>query len=134
MGSHQSARMLKDEWLTPPDIIKGLGSFDLDPCSPVNRPWDTADRHYTIEDDGLMQPWSGRVWLNPPYGREATAWLDKLGGMETVLHSYSPEQRRKCSSHRYGIRRMRCCSFGGAYTFITFQAKRLQPTQGHLQC
>lgn len=80
MGSHQSARMLKDEWLTPPDIIKGLGSFDLDPCSPVNRPWDTADRHYTIEDDGLMQPWSGRVWLNPPYGREATAWLDKLGG------------------------------------------------------
>jgi hypothetical protein len=80
MGSHQSARMLKDEWLTPPDIIKGLGHFDLDPCSPINRPWDTADRHYTIEDDGLLQPWSGRVWLNPPYGREATEWLDKLGG------------------------------------------------------
>ena len=23
-----------DEWLTPPYIIKELGEFDLDPCSP----------------------------------------------------------------------------------------------------
>jgi len=23
-----------DEWLTPPKIIKSLGEFDLDPCSP----------------------------------------------------------------------------------------------------
>lgn len=43
MGSHQSAAMLKDEWLTPPEIIKALGgpeSFDLDPCAPIKRPWD----------------------------------------------------------------------------------------------
>ena len=31
----------KDEWLTPPEIIKSLGEFDLDPCSPINRPWAT---------------------------------------------------------------------------------------------
>lgn len=31
----------KDEWLTPPYIIDSLGVFDLDPCSPINRPWDT---------------------------------------------------------------------------------------------
>lgn len=35
IGSHQSARMKSDTWLTPPDIIKSLGEFDLDPCSPV---------------------------------------------------------------------------------------------------
>lgn len=71
MGSHQSASMLKDEWLTPPDIIKALGgpeSFDLDPCSPINRPWPTAKEHYTIADNGLLKPWHGRVWFNPPYG------------------------------------------------------------------
>ena len=36
-----------DEWLTPPDIIKALGEFDLDPSSPINRPWETAKKHYT---------------------------------------------------------------------------------------
>ena len=71
MGSHQSAQMLKDEWLTPPEIIDALGgpdSFDLDPCAPINRPWPMAKEHYTIADNGLLKPWHGRVWFNPPYG------------------------------------------------------------------
>lgn len=67
-----------DEWLTPPEIVKALGVFDLDPCSPVVRPWDTAAQHYSREHDGLAQPWQGRVWLNPPFGREAVQWLRKL--------------------------------------------------------
>lgn len=68
-----------DEWLTPPDLVKKLGVFDLDPCSPINRPWDTAKNHYSISDgDGLIMPWYGRVWLNPPYGRETFKWLDRL--------------------------------------------------------
>lgn len=78
IGSHQSHRMLKDEWLTPPEIIESLGPFDLDPCAPVNPPWKMADRHYTIKDNGLMQPWAGRVWCNPPYGEIAAAWLRRL--------------------------------------------------------
>ena len=78
MGSHQSHAYQKDEWLTPPDLIKALGTFDLDPCAPIARPWPTANQHYTIEDDGLSQAWHGRVWLNPPYNRKVGAWLDKL--------------------------------------------------------
>ncbi len=77
IGGHQSAVSGKDEWLTPPDLLACLGAFDLDPCSPVNRPWDTAAHHYTINDDGLIQPWAGRVWCNPPYGLEAAYWLAK---------------------------------------------------------
>lgn len=71
MGSHQSAAMLKDEWLTPPEILSALGgaeSFDFDPCSPINRIWPTAKLHYTIVDNGLLKPWIGRGWFNPPYG------------------------------------------------------------------
>lgn len=68
----------KDEWLTPPDLVQMLGPFDLDPCSPVHRPWDTAAQHYTVLDDGLLQPWHGRVWMNPPYGPETGKWLAKL--------------------------------------------------------
>jgi hypothetical protein len=67
-----------DEWLTPPEIIAALGEFDLDPCSPVARPWPTAAKHYTIRDNGLAQKWAGRVWLNPPYGPQTGTWLAKL--------------------------------------------------------
>jgi len=66
-----------DVWLTPPYIIEALGEFDLDPSSPIHRHWNTAKKHYTIIDDGLKQEWSGRVWCNPPYGRECVKWLKK---------------------------------------------------------
>lgn len=68
----------KDEWLTPPAIIQSLGEFDLDPCAPIKRPWPTAKKHYTREDNGMMQPWQGRIWLNPPYGTETARWMRRL--------------------------------------------------------
>lgn len=67
-----------DEWLTPPEIIKSLGEFDIDPCTPINRPWDTAKIHYNKNDDGFTKEWHGRVWCNPPYGRETFEWIHKL--------------------------------------------------------
>ena len=78
IGSHQSANMMKDEWLTPPEIIKELGNFHLDPCAPIIRPWEMAENHFTINDNGLKKKWSGRVWCNPPYGLEASKWLKKM--------------------------------------------------------
>lgn len=86
MGGHQGV-MLKDEWLTPPEILRALGPFDLDPCSPIARPWPTAAVHYTIADDGLSREWIGRVWLNPPYGPHTGVWLEKLAchGTGTAL-------------------------------------------------
>jgi hypothetical protein len=65
-------------WLTPPHIIESLGPFDLDPCSPEVRPFETAARYHTEKDDGLAQTWSGRVWMNPPYGPGMDQWLSKL--------------------------------------------------------
>jgi hypothetical protein len=67
----------KDEWLTPPYIVKALGEFDLDPCSPITRPWETAKNHFTELDNGLLLPWSGRIWCNPPYGTQTEFWLYK---------------------------------------------------------
>lgn len=63
----------KDEWLTPPEIVKALGHFDLDPCAPINAPWRLADHCYTIANDGLVQPWLGRVFCNPPYSQKSMA-------------------------------------------------------------
>jgi hypothetical protein len=89
IGSHQAAASSSgtDEWLTPPELIAALGTFDLDPCSPgLRRPWDTARLHYGAEDNGLRQPWAGRIWLNPPYSN-AGAWLARLAehGTGTAL-------------------------------------------------
>lgn len=69
-GFNRPAGSDTDEWLTPPFVIDSLGgadSFDLDPASPIRRPWPTARRHYTEADNGLLLPWEGRVFLNPPY-------------------------------------------------------------------
>jgi hypothetical protein len=79
-GSEMNVRTEgKEEWLTPKYIIDALGPFDLDPCSPINRPWPTAKQHFTIEDNGLLKPWGGaRIFLNPPYGRETCKWIARL--------------------------------------------------------
>ena len=66
-------------WLTPPHIIGALGPFNLDPCCPPKMPWKTAAQMVCRPDDGLAVDWTGkRVWLNPPYGREAMPFLRKM--------------------------------------------------------
>jgi hypothetical protein len=75
---HRPHRGFTDEWLTPPEIIKALGYFDLDPCCPEVMPWRTAVREITSVQDGLRVLWRGRVWLNPPYGPRAETFLRKM--------------------------------------------------------
>ncbi len=89
IGGHQSAAMGTDKWLTPPHILNALGEFDLDPCAaPEPRPWPTAIEHISPPDNGLKAlRWWGRVWLNPPLGRETGKWLELLAehGRGTAL-------------------------------------------------
>lgn len=63
-------------WLTPLWIVNALGEFDLDPCGYPGHP--TAKRLICEPEDGLNAKWDGRVWLNPPYGRDIGKWLLKL--------------------------------------------------------
>lgn len=35
-----------------------------------------CERYYTLDHDGLSQPWFGRVWCNPPYSR-IKPWIDR---------------------------------------------------------
>lgn len=76
--SFERCENTKVEWLTPPELVKQLGKFDLDPCCPIDAPFYHATNHYTIIDDGLSKEWKGRVYLNPPYGRGMELWLEKL--------------------------------------------------------
>lgn len=67
-----------DRWLTPPTIVESLGVFDLDPCGAPQHI--LARNTYLLEngDDGLRDPWYGRVWMNPPYGRVMRQWVERL--------------------------------------------------------
>ena len=78
LSGHQSARAKSVDWLTPPNIITKLGTFDLDPCCPADMPWRTAETMLTSEQDGLSTSWFGRVWLNPPFGSVAAMWLARM--------------------------------------------------------
>jgi len=76
--SFERSENTKVEWLTPPDLVKKLGTFDLDPCSPINPPFVHATTNFTIQDNGLTRQWFGRVYLNPPYGKGMEEWMEKL--------------------------------------------------------
>jgi hypothetical protein len=66
-----------DEWYTPPNYIEMartvLGDIDCDPASAeLPQTWIKAAQYYTAADDGRIQSWQGRVFLNPPF--DDTAW------------------------------------------------------------
>jgi hypothetical protein len=63
--------------LTPPEIVKALGPFDLDPCAHPKQFYKTARRMIAPPQNGLMKKWSGTVWLNPPFS-EMHIWLPKM--------------------------------------------------------
>ena len=43
-------------------------------------------RFWTIEDDALLQDWSGeRVWCNPPYGRDHSKFIRKAAFKEAEI-------------------------------------------------
>lgn len=78
---HSRTKNTKDDWQTPAYIVEALGKFDLDPCANAKNPARLACKGYTESDDDLMLPWSERVWMNPPYGRECRKWIARL-----ILH------------------------------------------------
>jgi phage N-6-adenine-methyltransferase len=67
------------EWATPQNLFDDLnaefGPFDLDPCATSDNA--KCERFFTKDQDGLAQKWSGRVFMNPPYGRGIGAWMKK---------------------------------------------------------
>ena len=82
MASH--SRTDKDykpnnDYYTPAWIFEKLNTkFDLDVCAPIGGTGLVpAARHYSLVDDGLVSPWEGVVWMNPPFSAP-TPWIDKF--------------------------------------------------------
>jgi DNA N-6-adenine-methyltransferase (Dam) len=132
----------ENEWFTPAVWIerarRALGGIDLDPASAVLAQQTVQAKHFfTAADDGLTQPWAGRVWLNPPYAKGLVeAFIDKLiseVGSDRVTaavaltHNYSDTDwwhaaLRAASS---------ICHLRGRVHFVAPGGEECNPFQGH---
>lgn len=67
------------EWATPQDFFDELnrefGGFLLDVCATDENA--KCRRYFTRRENGLVQKWSKRNWMNPPYGKTIGQWIHK---------------------------------------------------------
>lgn len=86
----------RDSRFSPPDFMRVVyqvfGPVSIDPCAHIASPV-IAQRRFFLEqgDDGLTDPWSGRLaWVNPPYSGTLD-WLRRAyeewaaGHVETIV-------------------------------------------------
>ena len=105
----------RDNWQTPIHIVSCVGKFDLDPAANVFNPTRLAAQGYTI--DGLTKPWTGRVWLNPPYGAECRDWLQRLAEHGNGIALIPPVSVLSGSTGLYSKPAMPFCSLRAVSPF-----------------
>lgn len=67
-----------DKWATPQPLFDQLDRefhFTLDVCADESN--HKCHRYFDRAQDGLVQPWEGVCWMNPPYGRTIGLWVRK---------------------------------------------------------
>lgn len=71
-----------DEWYTPKYIFDALDvTFDLDVAAPPGgAPHVPARSNITESENGLITPYQGFIWMNPPFGGRngLVPWLDRF--------------------------------------------------------
>lgn len=76
MNIHFSSKT--DLWSTPQEFFdkyNQLYDFEIDVCASKENA--KCTKFYTKEDDGLSKEWTGKCWMNPPYGRTIKQWMKK---------------------------------------------------------
>lgn len=99
MTAGRTVNSLSKEWGTPEKYVEAVRSFfgeiDLDPCSNCFSIVG-AKNEYRLPSDGLCLPWYGRVYVNPPYGRDAergthiSDWLRRCSEVKAEVVALIP--------------------------------------------
>jgi len=67
-----------DLWATPKsffDRLNAVFKFTTDVCATPDNA--KCLNYFDVEKNGLKQDWDGVCWMNPPYGREISDWVEK---------------------------------------------------------
>jgi len=109
-----------DQWATPQDFFdaceKQYGKFDVDVCADASNA--KCDKYFDKQMDGLAQTWTGKCWMNPPYGREIGKWMKKAkesAGNGTIVVCLVPARTDTAWWHDYA-----------QYGIVTFIRGRLK--------
>lgn len=90
------------EWPTPQwlfDKYHTRYSFTVDVCATHENA--KLPVYYTEEQDGLAQEWSGRCWMNPPYGRQIGKWVEKAARSTALVVALLPARTDTSWFHNF---------------------------------
>ena len=131
------------EWYTPPEYVeaarKAMGSIDCDPASSsLAQQVVKAEVFYTIHDNGLVKPWHGNVWLNPPYAAKIiTPFVAKLCALLEEKQIQQAIMLTHCNTdtkwfHDAWNKCKAFCQTRGRVRFYDINGKSNSPTHGHI--
>ena len=139
--NHRAQGTGENEWYTPSEYIEAaremMGGIDVDPASSVlAQETVKAGVFFSVDDDGLKQPWRGKVWLNPPYAQPAihdfmakTVEEWNAGNMEegiALTHNYTDTRWFHLAAQAAEA----ICFTRGRIGFLSPDGKKAAPTQG----
>jgi len=130
-----------DDYYTPPHIVEcvrgALGAIDLDPASHVAaNEVIRARRFFTRDQRGELQPWAGRVYLNPPFSDWPT-WVPKVlqevaGGAVEAIVTLGASRTLTANYFQPLLKRADAfCVVGGRNPFWGLTVESESPTDGH---
>jgi len=139
--NHRAQYTGEYEWYTPAEYIEAaraaMGGIDLDPASHEAAQLTVKASHFfTDVEDGRMQDWYGRVWMNPPYVQPLIhEFIEKLiaesvSGRVTQAIVLTHNSTDTLWFHRLEEVAARICFTRGRIAFIDPQGERCAPTQG----
>ena len=131
------------ELYTPASIITAarqcLGGIDLDPASSETANQVVkASRFYDVNENGLLQPWAGNVWMNHPYGRAEKACVKgckkktcrkRKFHRKTDFPGNAPWVNKLISSYKNGQVKQALC-----ITFMSSSESWFKPLMEYPQC
>jgi DNA N-6-adenine-methyltransferase (Dam) len=131
------------EWFTPSEVIEVvrdvMGSIDTDPAScAIANETVRATQFFTIETNGLKQPWRGAVFMNPPYRQpDNTLFVDKLIAELASGRVSQAIVLTNNSTDSGWYSKLRASAAAQCFTrrrinFIKIDGKHTHPTQGQL--